>query len=140
MYRKITFVLAVLCFLAVFMLAGLEFHTTTIEQVKDFNYLGKTVIVEGYAFRDPILVLVTDPKWIAINCPMPEDEYVFLTGETKFLPHRGMGTNHVRVKGIVVTIDPKEIYQDMTGLYYYPVFAIDVMRYELALSEKKYKR
>lgn len=133
----------VLCIVLLFSMLGYsQFKTTTIEQIKDWNYIGKTVIVEGYTHRTLRLILTNCAIRIDLYSPIKcEKQCIFLIGNVKWIPpHRGEMNNHIRVKGIVVTIDPKEIYKNMTGFYYYPIFAIDVMSYGLALSEKNYRR
>ena len=118
----------VLCIVLLFSILGYsQFKTTTIEELKGIkSFFGKTVILEGYVYRNQeytLPILVTNPKVYAGNTPMLCNQYLMLTGNTKFLPHRGMGTNHVRVKGIC-----HECYGGNVCL--------DVIWYGLALSIK----
>ena len=129
--------IVILCIVFLFSMLGYsQFKTTTIGEIKETtSFPSKTVITEGYAFRDnkEFAILVTELDVYTTNHPMRCNEYIRLIGNIdEFVPFNVgcdwlLGTNHVRVKGICV-----HCYGGDICLY--------VIWYRLALSDKKYKR
>ena len=127
---ELSIVECVLYFLVLSMLIGyLQFRTTSIEQIKEFNYLGKTVIVEGDFMRDSVPMLVTDRDITLINTPMSYNQYVLLVGnKTKYMPTRTFGSLKLRVKG--------KVFPGYCGCE--DEVVIEVFRYTLAPSAWQY--
>lgn len=58
--------------------------TTTIQELKGRgmeDYIGQWVTVEGIFVRDPVPMLVTNLDYVQMNMPIPESEYVLLSGK-----------------------------------------------------------
>ena len=59
----------------------------TIRQLRELVAKGDTSIsqkeyvVEGYLWNDQVPILVSDPKWLNVNTPMPDSSYILLSGQ-----------------------------------------------------------
>jgi hypothetical protein len=73
-----------------------------IKSVEFEKHLGHRVRVKGYFVDKPTPMLVTDLKWLNINSPIPESEYILLSGKgVTDLPREPFYGAEVVVSGVV---------------------------------------
>jgi hypothetical protein len=69
------------------------------------DYIGQWVTVEGIFVRDPVPTLVTNLDYVQMNMPIPESEYVLLSGkEAEEIDPRKLGGGTLQVTGEVNAI------------------------------------
>ena len=74
------------------------------------KYIGKELSLVGYYVDRPVAMLVSDMKWLQINTPIPESEYILLSGKgIKDLPGKKYYGAKVVIKGVVAQRKSKEI-------------------------------
>ena len=71
--------------------------------------------VEGYFFKDPVPILVTDLKWVQINSPMPDSVFIVLGGAIldsfNRNPERYQGS-YIRIRGRIIARENSIIQTD----------------------------
>lgn len=87
-------------------------HKLTISQVKSKNwrkYLGKSITLQGYFVDRPAPMLVSSMDLLNINTPIPEKEYIRLTGRgIEGLPPEKFYGAYVALDGVVSVSKDKE--------------------------------
>jgi hypothetical protein len=74
------------------------------------EYVGRKVRVQGYFVDSPAPMLVTDLKWLNINSPIPESEYILLGGKgVTNLPRGKYYGAEVVCFGVVTVRKSKEV-------------------------------
>jgi hypothetical protein len=83
-------------------------EATTIQELKGKDmedYIGQWVTVEGIFVRDPVPMLVTNLEYVQMNMPIPESEYVLLSGkEAEEIDPKILGGGTLQVTGEVNAI------------------------------------
>lgn len=70
------------------------------------EFVGKTVTIEAIYVRDPLPMLVTDLDIVLMNMPMPEDQYIVLTGEVaEKMDPQEYGGAKIKLRGQVETVE-----------------------------------
>lgn len=89
------------------------------------RYIGETVTVEAIFVRDPVPMLVTDLDLVLMNMPIPDDQFILLSGdEAERMDPEELGGARLRVTGTANAPDDGD--ENGTKILY-----LDVSQYEM---------
>lgn len=82
-----------------------ELHVLSIPDIKGEEadrYVGETVMVEGIFVRDQLPMLVSNLDIVVVNMPMPDDQYIVLTGGiAEEMDPVELGGARLKVRGVL---------------------------------------
>ena len=87
-----------------------EITIASVKSVKFEEYVGKELTLKGYFVDRPVPMLLSSMHWLNINMPIPESEYIRLSGKgiEEILPEKLYGS-YVMIEGKIILTDSKEI-------------------------------
>lgn len=77
------------------------------------DYVGEKITVSGIYVADPVPMIVSDIDLLLINAPLPEDEFILLSGpELEKISAEDTGGAMIKLEGIVTAVEDPKSHSD----------------------------